>query len=354
MIAPDGQVLGVSAIFRDITERKRLEAQLAGSEAFLRSVLDASTDCIKVVEADGTLSYMNRNGLCAMEIDDFSAVKGAEWACLWPDETSGQVREAVEAARKAEGSRFEAFCPYAKGMPKWWDVSVAPVCDEQRQIRRLVSISREITERKRAEEARQLLVRELNHRVKSLFAIASGMVKMTARCATSTAEMAQALTGRLMALARSHELIRPAIGGEAHGPEAATLHELVTAVVAPHLSPEGDQLRTGGPDVQIGPNAATSLALVLHELATNAAKYGALSVLEGRLEIEWRIATDALTVTWTERGGPAIEKPPERKGFGSQLARTSVGSQLGGSIAYDWTAEWGRIVLAAPLGCLQQ
>lgn len=349
MLAPDGQVLGVSALFRDITERKRLESQLAESEAFLRSVLDASADCIKVVEADGTLSYMNRNGLCAMEIDDFSAVKGAEWACLWPDETAGKVRGALEAAHKAERSHFEAFCPTAKGTPKWWDVSVTPVRDEQRNLRRIVSISRDITERKRAEEKTKLLLRELNHRVKNLFTIASGMVNMTARSARSTAEMAEALGGRLMALARSHDLIRPAITDEAGGLEVATLRELVTAVVAPHLAVSDDQLRLRGPDVEIGPGAATSFALMLHELATNSAKYGALSVSQGRLDICWEVGVEGLKLTWGESGGPAIDSPPERKGFGSQLARRSASGQLGGSIAYDWKPTGVQITVTAPL-----
>jgi two-component sensor histidine kinase len=231
---------------------------------------------------------------------------------------------------------------------------VAPVCDERGQVRRIVSISRETTERKRAEEARQLLLGELNHRVKNLFAIASGMVAMTARRAKSTVEMAEALTGRLMALARSHELIRPAITGTVHGAGTATLHELVMAVVAPHLSSDTDQLRIQGPDLQVGPGAATSLALVLHELATNAAKYGALSASEGCLEVEWRIADGVLMLAWTERGGPSIEKPPEHKGFGSQLARTSASGQLGGRIAYDWTPAGVRITLTINLRALQR
>lgn len=479
MLAPDGRALGVSAVFRDIGEHKRMQARLEESEAFLRSVLDASTDCIKVVEADGTLSYMNPNGLCAMEIDDFSAVKGAEWACLWPDESAGQVREAIEAVRTAAGTRFEAFCPTAKGTPRWWDVSVAPIRDARGEVQRIVSVSRDITTRKHAEDAlatseaqlrdllatvdlgafmardldgvirfwsegcarlygwtaaeavgrsahdllrtefaiplaeieaalerdgewtgdlrhrtkagatmivsahkvarrdaqgrliavletltdvtalrqaergRQLLVQELNHRVKNLFTIAIGMVTMTARRAASAAEMAQALVGRLMALARSHELIRPAITGTDHQIEAATLRELVETVIAPHLSADSDPLRIHGPDVRIGPNAATGLALVLHELATNAAKYGALSVPDGRLDVEWRDEGETLAFTWTERGGPQIDSPPKRSGFGSQLARTSAGGQLGGAIVYDWNPAGLRVALTCAVDKLQ-
>lgn len=355
MVSADGRVLGVSSIYRDITSDKALQAQLAESEAFLRSVLDASPDCIKVVEADGTLSYMNRNGLCAMEVDDFATVKGADWTCLWPDDAAGEIRRSVAAARNGESTRFEAFCPTAKGTPKWWDVLVAPVRDEQQRLRRIVSISREITERKRAEEARQLLLGELNHRVKNLFAVASGMVTMTARGAKSTGEMAETLRGRLMALARSHDLIRPAIAGEAPGHGVATLPELVAAVLEPHvLSGSSEQLRIQGPQVDIGPGAATSLALVLHEMATNAAKYGALSGVEGCLDIRWTVDDGSLTLLWRESGGPPIEKPPEHKGFGSQLARMSASGQLGGSISYDWKPAGLEICFEAPLTALRR
>ncbi len=123
------------------------------AENFLRSVLDASTDCIKVVGTDGALRYMNVNGQCAMEIDDVSCVRGADWASLWPLEAAGLVRDAIATAVDGRTTRFEAFCPTAKGTPKWWEVSVAPILDGAGLVSSIVSVSRDITERKRAEEA---------------------------------------------------------------------------------------------------------------------------------------------------------------------------------------------------------
>ncbi|HEV2558226.1 MAG TPA: PAS domain S-box protein [Microvirga sp.] len=140
------------------------ERRLLRNEAFLRSVLDASTDCIKVVELDGSLSFMNANGLCAMEIDAFDRVRGAEWASLWPTDSAATVRGAVERARGGEPVRFEAFCPTAKGTPKTWDVSVSPVQNADGLVTSLVSVSRDITERTRAEA----VIRESEERFRKL------------------------------------------------------------------------------------------------------------------------------------------------------------------------------------------
>lgn len=208
---------------------------------------------------------------------------------------------------------------------------------------------REITERRQAEEARLVVLRELNHRVKNLFAVAVGMVTMTARTSDSTGRMAEALTGRLRALASAHELIRPNIMSENQQPQHTSVAAMIDRVLAPHLSDRNAQLRLEGPDVLVGPSGATSLALILHELATNAAKYGTLSEPNGRLSISWRIEGQGMTLNWVERGGPKIEGPPQRKGFGADLARMSAKGQLGGDVTHAWHPEGVEITLTASL-----
>lgn len=208
---------------------------------------------------------------------------------------------------------------------------------------------REIAERKQAEEARLLVLRELNHRVKNLFAVATGMVGMTARTSNSTAEMAETLTGRLRALARAHELIRSTISSPSQQSRHTTLRVLVESVLEAHATPGSSQLRIEGPEVPIGPSGATSLALVLHELATNAAKYGALLEPTGNVSISWHVEDSKLILNWLERGGPPLSGPPSRKGFGAELARMSARGQLGGDITYSWKREGLEIVLRATL-----
>lgn len=201
------------------------------------------------------------------------------------------------------------------------------------------SAQREIAERKQAEQERLVILRELNHRVKNLFAITAGMVSMTARTASSTQEMAQSLGGRLRALASAHELIRPAVASDSQKPEDTRVATLIARVLEPHVADRARQLALDGPDIAVGPAGATSLALALHEFATNAAKYGALSNEAGRVSISWRVESGLVLLDWVERGGPPVAGPPARSGFGTKLARMSARGQLGGDVKLSWEPE---------------
>jgi two-component sensor histidine kinase len=217
---------------------------------------------------------------------------------------------------------------------------------------RLLGTILDITARKRADEDRQVLVRELNHRVKNLFAVASGMVSLTARSATSPQEMGKALRGRLETLGRAHSLIAPALSDGRVENRAAPMVELVRAVLAPYE--EVGRITAEGVPLTVGPNATTALTLVLHELATNALKYGALSTAAGRLAIAWRLDGDRLVLTWQESGGPAVEAPPATEGFGSQLARKSITGQLGGRVDFDWRREGLNLTMTLPVDRLER
>jgi two-component system CheB/CheR fusion protein len=162
--------------------------------------------------------------------------------------------------------------------------------------------------------------------------------------------MAEALRGRLDALASAHELIRPAItGGEAMERDTS-VDEILHTVLAPHANQaDPSQITIEGPPVPVGAKAATGLTLVLHELATNACKYGALSVHEGHLRIEWTCQDGTLALVWREENGPPVEGAPEKQGFGSQLVHKSVTGQLGGSISYDWKQEGLSACIRLPL-----
>ncbi|MBB4040694.1 PAS domain S-box-containing protein [Microvirga flocculans] len=217
---------------------------------------------------------------------------------------------------------------------------------------RLLGTIIDATERRRNEEIRQLLVQELNHRVKNLFAMTSGMIALTARMAETPKQMAEALRGRIEALARAHELIRPAITGTEPTDGETSVEEIAQAILAPHINRDAPSSMTlEGPAVRIGPKAATILTLVLHELATNASKYGALSAPEGRLNIAWRQGA-TLTLLWREENGPILQGPPATEGFGSKLARRSVTDQLGGAIAYEWEPEGLKVRIEVPLSHL--
>lgn len=346
----------------DIHDLKSAEDQLAAqaqsmreSEEFSRSVVESSPDCIAVLNLDGTIQFMNQNSQVLFEAGDPGSLRGKPWKRLWPQDSWALAEDAVAAALAGGVGRFSACRPTTAGAAKWWDVVVTPALGAQGAPIRLVSVSRDVTERRHAEESRQLLLGELNHRVKNLFAIASGMVTMTARSASNVSEMAAVLRGRLDSLAKAHELIRSAIKtDQPEGEGRARLEDLVREIVHPHLDPSAKrQFAIEGTPVLLGVKATTSLALILHELATNAAKYGAFCSPDGRLTVRWAVAGETLSLDWLEEGAPDAPTGQVREGFGSKLARATVTGQLGGSIAYDWRADGVRIAFAAPLDRLR-
>ena len=193
----------------------------------------------------------------------------------------------------------------------------------------------DVTGRKQAEEAHELLAGEMSHRVKNLLAIASGLTAITSRTTTTAVDMARELTQRLTALGRAHDLVRP-LPGQAVA--AALLGDLLTVLLAPYDDVEtfSGRIRVSVPRIGVGEAAATALALVVHELATNSLKYGALSAEVGTLDVSCAKPGQEVVVVWTERGGPPVAAPAGRRGFGSKLVSVSMSRQLGGSLDYNW------------------
>jgi two-component sensor histidine kinase len=210
----------------------------------------------------------------------------------------------------------------------------------------------DVTERQALEEAQTLLTRELTHRVKNLFAIANGMVSMTARTAKDPKDMANSLRGRLSALSRAHELVQPVSAADLGTGTDVELARLIEAVLEPYRQTGQNRIIIEGPSVLVGSNTTTSLALVLHELATNAAKYGCLSSPEGELAIRWTVRDDMADLLWTEGGGPTINSAPGFEGFGTQLSQRSITGQLGGTLDREWRPEGLRVHMTLPLSRL--
>ncbi len=208
--------------------------------------------------------------------------------------------------------------------------------------RTMFGIFLDVTGRKQAEEGHELLAGEMSHRVKNLLAIASGLTAITSRSATSIQEMASELTGRLTALGRAHDLVRPLAAGTG---TAALLGDLLSILLAPYddLGAFKGRIRVAVERTGVGSSSATGIALVIHELATNSMKYGALSVPTGTLDVTSVAEADRIVLTWLERGGPPVEPPARPSGFGSLLVRRSVTGQLAGTIDYDWSID-GLIV----------
>lgn len=211
----------------------------------------------------------------------------------------------------------------------------------------------DVTGRKQAEEGSELLAGEMSHRVKNLMAIAASLTQLTSHSAASVEEMTSQLTERLSSLGRAHDLVRPLPGEQG---KAALLGDLLSVLLSPYEDSGAfsGRIRVAVPRMGVGESTATALALVIHELATNSMKHGALSALAGTLDVSGRTEAGIVYVIWAETGGPAITAEPELAGFGSRMIQRSVASRLGGSLSYDWQASGLVATLAMRADRLEQ
>ena len=248
-----------------------------------------------------------------------------------------RVRHAFEATRDVLGTYDLEFRIMHGNAVRW--VSARGQGDDLGIVGRVMfGVFLDVTERKQAEETRELLAGEMSHRVKNLFAVASALTSIAARSATTTEGMAQDLVQRLTALGHAHDLVRP-VPGQQNG-KAALLADLLGVLLGPYdtTGAVGDRIQVMGPNVQVGEAAATTVALVVHELATNSLKYGALSAADGSLGIACTVHPGEVVLVWTEHGGLPAAAPTAPPGFGRRLVSRSVSGQLGGSIDRDWSA----------------
>ena len=245
-----------------------------------------------------------------------------------------RVRAAFAATRAVVGSYEIDFRIMVGEVVRW--ISARGQGDDADIVDRVMfGVFLDVSGRKQAEEGHELLAGEMSHRVKNLLAIASGLTAITSRSTTTAAEMAHELTLRLTALGRAHDLVRPLPGAEG---TAALLGDLLTVLLAPYddLAAFSGRIRVAVPRMGVGEGAATTLALVVHELATNSLKYGAFSSAAGTIDVSCLSEEDDVVVIWTETGGPPVAEPPSG-GFGSKLITRSISAQLGGSITYNWS-----------------
>jgi two-component sensor histidine kinase len=214
----------------------------------------------------------------------------------------------------------------------------------------------ETTQRlQRALDEQEILAKEMSHRLKNVFALTDGLIRLTARSVSTKGELAETLSGRLHALARAHALVRRNFSNVAIEARSSDLVSLIGMIVEPHqthASGAPSRFTIDGPAIPCGEHATNAMALAFHELATNAAKYGALASDVGHVEIVCRTDDETLTVTWTEKGGRNIAAAPAAEGFGSQMMKNALIGQFGGTIDREWRGEGLVVTISAPLASL--
>lgn len=243
----------------------------------------------------------------------------------------------ADGAGQAFQTEFRVFRP--DGETRWCFGTAAPTIDEQGRLLRVSGVTVDITERKLAEERQLLLAREVDHRARNALAVVQAIVRMTREASQQAYILA--VEGRIHALAQAHTLLSEARW------KGADVVRLVAEELAPYRNSDGHRVRIAGPSVFLSPEKAQNLALALHELATNSAKYGALSVAAGHLDIVWENKRGVLTLRWQETGGPPVV-PPTTQGFGTKIMNASIKHQIGGNVALDWRPTGLHCTLQVP------
>ena len=340
-------------------ERELSEAGdgLGENEDVLRSVLSGCGDCIKILDLDGRLLFMSEGGKRVMEVEDFSNWKNCLWTDLWTGTTNDDARLAVAKAKAGGVASFKGAADTAKGDPRHWDVQVSPIFGSDGLPRHLLSISRDITaewranaDLKEAIERQELLSGELQHRIKNTLAMIGAIARQTIR-GDSTEVARGAFEARLMSLSRAHDILMQTRRA------SAPIKEVVEGALAAHRSGEGIISATGD-DFQLLPKQAFALSIAVHELATNAVKYGSLSG-RGNVEITWSNnelidSQPSFRFLWIEKGGPEVTEPaPTKKGFGSRLIERLLANDFAGKVNLSYRPDGVVCELVAPLKALR-
>jgi two-component system, chemotaxis family, CheB/CheR fusion protein len=335
---------GVVMTFVDITARKRADVALQVSEARFSAIVKQAT--VGVAETDLSGQYILTNAryrevvgrseeeLLALRLHDLVHPED-----MRPDQ---DLFDRVTAEGKAFEREMRLVRP--DGTFVWVQNNVSPLVGLDRKPYRVLTITLEIGERKRAEEQKSLLLGELDHRVKNILSIISAVIAQTLKTSTSPESFGVTMEGRIAAIARAHSLLTE--GGRG----AVSLRDLVLTELAP-FDRANEPISVTGPPVELTPRAGLALAMAIHELASNAAKYGALSTSTGKLSVAWRLdprEAGMLHLQWIESGGPPLTEPPSRRGFGTTLIERTLSHELDAVVKREFLAAGLRCTIDMP------
>jgi PAS domain S-box-containing protein len=330
------QLLGddtVIEVNRDVTERKQIESALRESEQqvrWLASIVQSSDDAIVSKNLDGIITSWNKGAERVFGYTADEAI-GQPITIVIPQDRQDEEREILTRIRRGERiDHFETVRQRKHGSLIVVSLTVSPVRNAEGKIVGASKIARDVTEQKRTQEQITTLAREAEHRSKNLLANVQAMVNLSQ--ADNLGDLKKAIDGRIQALANVHSLF---VATRWIGAELSTI---ARQEIAPYSAAREKRVQIDGPEVLLEPNAAQAVAVILHELATNAAKYGSLSVPNGQIGLKWTHEPDRrLIFCWTETGGPVV-RPPTRKGFGGRIIEQMIAQQKG-ETRFDWRAD---------------
>ncbi len=315
---------------------------MGGFEAdFLLSILNASQDCVKLLEPDGAMAFMNKNGMCTMEVDAFDAIAGRPWPDMWPEMMRPRLRAALEQARAGHRISFEAECPTAKGTLKWWHVSVLPIRSAGGGVHKILASSRDVTERvlrEREQQAyaaalerelaeksellaqRDFLMREVDHRVKNSLAQVASILRLQARRATETVRPAlEEAAQRVAAIARVHEQLQSS--DDFRTIPVVPLLQRLCAEFSLSLDRSIPFAADPAADLSMLSERASALSIILGELVANAVRHG-IAAEPVAVHLQMTGATTAALTVTNAANGPKTTRADAAAGLGTTICET--------------------------------
>jgi len=344
----DGTIDGLMCAAIDISrirslesEQRRLNDELAKALQRYETALRGSH--VTIYTQDRDLRYTTvSNSMFGRTVDELVGCYDRD---VLPADRSAAIAALKRGVLDSGQSKDTEFRVDHDGKVHWYDVHIEALRDADGEIVGLTCAAVDITGRKAGEAHLREIMRELTHRSKNLLAVVQAMARQTARHAGTTETFLEQFSARLLALAASHDLL---VQESWYG---ASLSELVRSQLGHYLDREGSQVVVEGPTLLLKPEAAQSLSLAIHELATNAAKYGGLSVPHGRVAIKWQLRPEAdgdgIEIVWAESGGPSV-KPPERRGFGTLVIERNLARSLDADIKLEFPPEGARCAMMIP------
>jgi PAS domain S-box-containing protein len=331
-----GKVARWFGVNTEVGAQVRAEKAHAASEAKYDVLTEAMPQMVWSTLPDGYHDYYNRQWYEFTGVP-LGSTDGEGWNGLFhPEDQDRAWARWRRSLASGEPYEIEYRLRHHSGVYRWTLGRALPVRDENGVITRWIGTCTDIDDAKRAADQNEILTQELSHRIKNIFAIIASLIRISARRDATNAPFARDLLDRIQALGRAHEFARP--HSESSRPIATemSLQGLLREVFLPYARENEPVIVVHGDDTAIDDKSATPLALLFHELATNAIKYGALSQTGGVVDLNITSTGEALVIVWRETGGPPITAEPAHRGFGTRLALMSIEQQLGGTIDFIW------------------
>lgn len=348
----NGRAVRLPGIVVDVTDERRIAEQLAESEMRFRTLADTMPQMVWSTLPDGYHDYYNARWYEFTGVPPGST-DGVGWNGMFhPDDQDRAWTVWRKSLATGDPYRIEYRLKHHSGAYRWVLGQALPIRDGAGRITRWFGTCTDIHEQRLAQEEREVIAQELSHRIKNIFAVIGGIISLNARTHPEAKDFADGLRGRILALGRAHDFVRPHSRESSPRSNPSSLQALIGDLLQPYRDSEAERVHFSGVDASIDDGTATPLALLFHELATNAAKYGALSHGDGRVEISSEVIEGDYLLHWRELGGPAPR--PGAAGFGSRLISLSVEGQLRGRLERRYGEVGLEVDISIPLASLSR